>query len=155
GIHVIDSEPDKIIANVKTRDGNINRDDNVRIFLDPYMTRRNAYVFELNPLGARTEGLTQNNQTYLTNWDTIWYGKSMRVADGWSAEYAIPFRNISYDPNSTTWGFEIQRKVRRRAETDVWGHPPPAAALNDIASAGTLEGLSGMNAGGGLDIEAF
>ena len=52
-IHAFDREPERITASVKARDGNLSQDDLVRIYLDPYKTRRDGYLFEVNPLGAR------------------------------------------------------------------------------------------------------
>jgi hypothetical protein len=75
-IYAYDSEPDKIIATVKARDGRLDTDDGVRIYIDPELTRRNAYYFEMNPLGARVDALIQNNNTYIDTWNTIWDGKA-------------------------------------------------------------------------------
>ena len=95
--HVYDREPGAITASVKSRDGNLSQDDLIRIYLDPYKTRRDGYLFEVNPLGARFDGLLQNNSDILAEWDTIWHAKARIVEDGWIVEVAIPFRSISYD----------------------------------------------------------
>src|SRR6185312_5004167 len=71
-IMAYDDEPSKITAHVKARDGVIDTDDLIRIYLDPNMTRRNGYIFEINPLGARREGLIQNNVDVLYEWNTLW-----------------------------------------------------------------------------------
>src|SRR6185503_1135775 len=69
GIYAYDTEPDKIVATVKARDGRVDVDDGVRIYLDPELTRRNAYYFEMNSLGSRVDALIQNNQTYIQTWN--------------------------------------------------------------------------------------
>ena len=89
-----DSNPSGIMASVKARDGNTDGGDFVRLYLDPGMTRRNGYAFVLNPLGMRVDILIKNNTDYLVDWDTLWTGKTRIVADGWTAEFAIPFRSI-------------------------------------------------------------
>ena len=55
-IYAYDSEPDQIIATQKEFDGNLGRDDSVKIFIDPNLSRRNAYVFEVGifPRHGRT-----------------------------------------------------------------------------------------------------
>ena len=63
GIYAYDSEPNKIVATVKARDGRLDVDDGVRVYLDSELTRRNAYYFEMNALGSRVDALIQNNQT--------------------------------------------------------------------------------------------
>jgi len=119
-IYAYDAEPDKIIATVKARDGRLDTDDGVRIFLDPELTRRNAYFFEMNALGARVDALIQNNATYIDTWNTIWEGRAKLQKDGFSVEMAIPFKDLSFDPNRGEWGLEIQRRIRRTGERIRW-----------------------------------
>src|SRR5882724_13490705 len=48
-VYCYDREPDKIIVRGMTRDGPVFAEDQIRITLDPNMTRRNAYNFEVGP----------------------------------------------------------------------------------------------------------
>ena len=43
GIYAYDSEPDRIVATLQTRDGSLDVDDRVRIYIDPELTRQNPY----------------------------------------------------------------------------------------------------------------
>lgn len=52
-VKAFDSDPSAINASIKARDGQLGKDDLIRIYLDPYMSRRDGYAFEINPLGAR------------------------------------------------------------------------------------------------------
>ena len=47
GVYCYDREPDKIVANVKARDGGQLKDDFIRFNIDPNRTRRDAYTFEI------------------------------------------------------------------------------------------------------------
>jgi len=153
GIYAYDTEPDKIVATVKARDARIDTDDGVRIYIDPELTRRNAYYFEMNPLGARVDALIQNNQTFIDTWNTIWTGRAKRMPDGYSVEMAIPFRDLSFDPAKGDWGLEIQRRVRRTGERIRWTNISAAAYYADVSRSGTLTGISDVNQGLGLDIQ--
>ncbi len=155
GIYAYDTEPDKIVATVRARDGRLDTDDGVRIYLDPELTRRNAYYFEMNALGARVDALIQNNATYIDTWNAIWSGGAKRMPDGYSVEMAIPFRDLSFDPSRTDWGLEIQRRVRRSGERIRWSTISGAAYYADISRAGTLTGISDINQGLGLDIQLY
>ena len=84
-----------IISRAMARDRDIFTGDNIGITLDPGLTRRNAYNFKIGPSGGRSDMLRLNNTEELNQWDTIWDGRARRVADGWVAEIAIPFRSIS------------------------------------------------------------
>src|SRR6266576_5002306 len=130
-------------------------EDQFRIVLDPNMTRRNGYEFEIGPAGGREDGLVQNNKNDLTRWNTIWQVRTRIVADGWVAEVALPFRDFSYDPSRPDWGFEFVRTIRRKAERDRWASHNPAVGLTDISQAGTITGITNTNSGIGLDIKLY
>jgi hypothetical protein len=85
GVYCYDHEPDKIIVRSMTRDGPVFAEDQFRIALDPNMTGRNGYSFEIGPAGGREDALIQNNSVDLTRWNTIWSVRSRVVADGWLA----------------------------------------------------------------------
>lgn len=155
GIMSYDDEPDKITAKIKARDGTIENDDSIRIYLDPNMTRRNGYIFEVNPLGARLDALLQNNVDSLPTWNALWDAKARILPDGWSIEVAIPFRSVSYPRDRSDWGFDILRLVRRKNESIRWSQINKAIPLLDISHSGTLKGITNINEGLGLDVQAY
>src|SRR5437868_11262832 len=138
GVYLYDDEPDKIAVRRMTRDGPVFAEDEFRIVLAPNMTRRDAYEFIVGPAGGREDALVQNNTNDLTRWNTIWLARSRVVADGWVAEIAIPFRDFSYDPARTDWGFDFVSVIRRKAERDRWASHSPTIAISDISQAGNL-----------------
>ena len=36
------------------------------------------------------------------------------------AEFAIPFKSLSYDASQTTWGFEVARRIYHKNERVHW-----------------------------------
>jgi hypothetical protein len=154
-IHAYDREPEKVIASIKARDGDISRDDLIRIYLDPYKSRRDGYVFEVNALGARADALVENNTSFLIQWNTTWSAKARRVDDGWMAEVAIPFRSISYDVGRADWGFDLFRLIRRKGERIRWSQIRNQQPSVDISRSGTLEGINGTAQGLGLDVQLY
>ncbi|MCY3752248.1 MAG: carbohydrate binding family 9 domain-containing protein, partial [Gammaproteobacteria bacterium] len=92
------SQPDKILATVMQRDRELWQDDNIRVYLDPYDSSRDAMAFLVNSLGTQMDLLIENNSNFYTEWDTIWDVEARRMDNGWTAEMAIPFRSISYNP---------------------------------------------------------
>jgi Carbohydrate family 9 binding domain-like len=154
-IHAFDRTPNLIKAAVKARDGNLSQDDLVRIYLDPYKTRRDGYIFEVNALGARFDGLVQNNSDVLAEWNTIWHAHGRLVDDGWVAEVAIPFRSISYDVANGDWGFDLFRLIRRNGERIRWAQINNQLSSRDISRSGTLTGITGTAEGIGLDVQPF
>jgi hypothetical protein len=154
-IYAYDREPDKIVATVMARDGNLDVDDGVRIFIDPGLTRRDSYYFEVNALGSRVDALTQNNSAYFVKWNAIWEGRAKRQPDGFSVEMAIPFRDLSFNPANSNWGLEIQRRVRRTGERIRWSNIRAAAYYADVSRSGTLTGITDVSQGLGLDIQLY
>jgi hypothetical protein len=124
-IYAYDNQPDRIIPGPLQRDGNLGAADSIVLLIDPFLTRRNAYGFEVSAAGARRDELEQNNTVELPEWDAIWNARARVVQDGWVAEIAIPFRSLSYDPNQTTWGLRhvAARSPQERARLLVGPQP--------------------------------
>ena len=69
GFTFFDSEPEKVRATILNRGGWIHRDDKLEIALDTYLDRRNAYLFEMNPLGTQDDALiSDENRPSLDEW---------------------------------------------------------------------------------------
>jgi hypothetical protein len=155
GVYAYDSQPDQIIARAMARDGDLFTGDTIGITLDPGVTRRNAYSFDMGPSGGRADSLLLNNQDDLDEWDPIWTGRARQVADGWVAEMAIPFRSLSYDDDQGVWGFEFSRTIARKNEELRWSSTNPALDFTDVSEAGTLTGITNVNQGIGLDVQVY
>ncbi|MCK7478229.1 MAG: hypothetical protein M0C28_13095 [Candidatus Moduliflexus flocculans] len=114
-------------------------EDAVRIVLDPFQDRRNAYFFSVNPRGAKSEGLATGEHSSLA-WDGLWDARSAIGPDGWSAEMAIPFKSISFRPDLETWGLNVERVIARRQEIVRLSGARTDAFFTNPAEAAPLEG---------------
>jgi hypothetical protein len=155
GIWCYDSEPDKIIARLMEREGPMWLDDGVTIVLDTFHDRRNGYVFFVNPNGARRDGLIIDNVRENHDWDGIWTARSSIDGEGWKLEISIPFMTLGFDPKITTWGFNLQRTIQRRAEESRWSGAEPQFRTGNVSEAGTLTGLRGLKQGLGLEFRPY
>ncbi len=152
----LDSEPDKINASVLQRDQRISPDDFAYVLLDPFLTGREGYYFRLNSLGSRGDGrVTPQSSRVQMDWDTIWEGAGSLQKDGWSCEFAIPFRSLNFDPNASQWGINFGRWIPRKQERNRW----TAAVLNrswmKLEDAGHLTGLTDLKRGLGLELKPY
>src|SRR5687768_12143371 len=120
GAFLHDPEPDKITANNLRQADNVGQDDRFYVTLDPFNSRTRGYFFGVNPNGVRADGLYQNVTEFYGAWDSIFYGAAGRFEGGWIAEFAIPFKSISFDPNTDTWGLNFSRGVVRKNENIAW-----------------------------------
>jgi len=77
---------------------------------------------EVNPVGARADGQVSNNAERRTlEWDGIWDAAARITEDGWVAEVEIPFKTLRFKPGQTTWGFNVERTIRRLNESHILG----------------------------------
>jgi hypothetical protein len=148
-----DSTPDHIVARNMQRDGQVFTSDSVMIYLDPGQTRRNAYNFEIGASGGRTDQLELNNTEELTEWNTIFEARARIVPDGWIAEFAIPFKSLSYEATQTTWGFDVARRIYHKNERVHWSGFNPALDFTDVSQTGDLVGIENLTQGIGLDVQ--
>ena len=156
GIICHDRTPSAIVSTQLTRDADLSSDDNIVVILDPFFDHRNGFFFEVNPSGARSDGQVANNAEELTlEWDGIWDAAARITPDGWVVEMAIPFKTLRFKPGQTVWGFNVERTIKRRNESDRWAAPFRDAWISNLAQAGRLEGIEGISQGLGLDIRPY
>ncbi len=153
GVRAFDRSPEELVASAMLRDASLLADDRITFLLDTFHDHRNAFLFSTNPNGARFDGISENNSSFKSEWDGIWYAKSRVDQEGWSCEFEIPFKTLSFDPAGTTWGFNLLRTVRRLNEEDRWTSAVQNKSLIDMSEAGHLRGLQGIEQGLGLDIK--
>ncbi len=151
-VRAYDREPEKLIASAMRRDASLTSDDRITFLIDTFHDHRNAYLFSTNPNAARFDGILENNTTFRTEWDGIWNAKARVDAEGWTCEFRIPFKTISFDPAIHTWGFNLLRNVRRRNEENRWTSWKQNKFLTDVSEVGHLVGLSELEQGVGLDV---
>lgn len=154
-VRCYDSEPSKIVATEMSRDARLFSNDNIEIVLDTHHDRRNAYYFATNPAGVLVDGRITENRFPNTEWDGIWNVRARIDDEGWTAEFEIPFKTLSFKPGLSTWGFNIARLVARTREMSRWASPSRDTRLFQVARAGVIEGLEGLSQGIGLDIRPY
>ena len=153
GVLCHDRSPRDIVSTQLTRDAELDVDDRILIVLDPFFDHRNGFFFEVNPAGARADGQVSNNAERLSlEWDGIWNAVARITDQGWIAEVEIPFKTLRFKPGQTTWGFNVEREIKRRQEIDRWTAARQNIWIGNLAEAGRLEGLEGVQQGRGLDL---
>jgi hypothetical protein len=149
GARMHDSQPDAINANVLRQGAMIWGDDFISVNLHPFNDKRTGYRFQLNPNGIRMESLFYETTGNDWNWNGIWHGTTSRDKGGWTAEIEIPFKTLSFDPQSDTWGINFQRDIGRDDERIGW---VSRDSIQNPSVAGEITGLENLQVGKGLDI---
>jgi hypothetical protein len=137
------------------RDQDNGSDDIVRIAFDTFHRENDGYYFALTAAGGKHDGLIQNKQEPNDQWDGLWTGKVTRDAGGWSAEFAIPVKTLSFDPANDTWGFNVARTIRRKQETVRWSGFLRNKGITSLPDLGELRGLHGLKQGHGVELKPF
>lgn len=149
GARLLDSQPGEITARILRQGERIDDDDYFGVILDPFLDRRNGYLFQLNPNGVRAEAIYRNTTQTNFDWVGIWRAQATLHDEGWTAEMAIPFKTLSFNPDSDSWGINFTRGVARTNETSGW---MSRTRQQNPSIAGTVVGLDGLEQGLGLDV---
>ena len=156
GVRCYDREPPLLVNTTRTRDALLEVDDRVELVIDTFHDRRNAFFFQINCGGSKGDALvTDNGENFNKPWDGIWDAVARIDDQGWTAEFALPFKTLNFAPGETTWGFNIGRFIGRKREEARWSGARRDYRLFQIYHAGELLGLEGMRQGIGLDVVPF
>ena len=155
GVMCYDSEPQRVLASEMARDASLRADDRLEIVLDTFRDQSNAFYFSTNPAGALVDGLVFANGETNNDWDAIWIVRTEQTDEGWSAEFAIPFKTLSFPAGETVWGFNISRTIQRKLEENRWTGARFQTQFFQISEAGEIMNLEGLTQGVGLDIRPF
>ena len=105
GIHCYDTAPAEIVATQLRRDLSMDLDDNFAVMIDPTLSHRNGYIFQVNPLGTQRDGEiieeqapNGNDSVVDPSWDGLWISAAKVTHDGWTATIAIPFSTLTIVP---------------------------------------------------------
>ena len=155
-VRAFDRESEKIFAREMERDGLLFRDDAIGLLLDTFHDHRNTYFFETNPNGARSDALvTDEGRDSNFEWDGVWSVGVERDAEGWTAEFAIPFSTLRFDPALESWGLNVRRIIRRRNEFSFWSYLALDAFVFRVSRYGHLSGLVYPEPGLNLRVKPF
>lgn len=155
--------PHATLANRDKIDG----DDNVQLIISPFLHSHQALVFAVNPFGVQEDGtitegvgttrgfgvsnVTGPDSTDLSP-DFVYESKGQLTPYGYQVEVRIPFRSIKFPAKSPQdWGLNIVRRVQHSGHLDTW-YPTHLAASSYLDQAGTLAGLTNLDAGLVLDL---
>jgi hypothetical protein len=155
GITCFDSDPKKIVATELRRDVPQELDDYLEIIIDSAHDRRNAYVFQISPLGTQRDALiTEEQRTEQSlgdgdpGWDGVWISEARVTKQGWTATIAIPFSTLNFmRSRDVIWGINFKRFIRRKNEEDLWSGWRRTYGAARISHAGELHGISGIGSG--------
>jgi hypothetical protein len=144
-----DSDPSQIRAKQMIQGKMFFSDDRFWVTIDSFNTKRNDYFFQVNANGVRRDALRENNARFIEEWSAIWHAESAVHEFGWATEIAIPFKSISFAPNTDTWGINFGRGIVRKQEFNMWASHE---RQDWPAYGGEVSGIDEIEQGLGLDV---
>jgi hypothetical protein len=119
-VRAFDAAADRIQSYLTRRDAD-SRSDWIEVYIDSYRDRRTAYVFAVNPAGVKRDGYMFNDENYDGSWDAVWDVTTSRDADGWRAEFRIPYSQLRFSRGGDgRLGFGVGRRIARLNELSTW-----------------------------------
>ncbi len=106
------------------------RSDRIWISFDPQHDHLTAYTFESNPSGVQSDIAWFDDVRSRSDYDAVWDVQTQRTAEGWTAEFRIPFSQMRFSVTpgeESVWGFNVRRDIVWRAEMDRWVATPRGA----------------------------
>ncbi len=160
GVHMYESEPDKIRISEMRRDGSLFNDDSFEMVLDTFHNHRNAYNFIINAAGSVIDAMVgEDGKIWNRNWDGIWTAKTSIDDSGWSLEIAIPWQTLRFrEGDDIIMGGNFVRRIIRKNEFDYWRLVPLYAGREGqtrISEAGDISGFNGLKMRGNFDFKPF
>jgi hypothetical protein len=142
-IKAIDTAPDSISYRISRRD-EIDGDA-VGLAIDSYNDKLTAFGFWVNAAGVKKDFILSNDgDNEDQNWDPIWWVKTAKSIDGWTAEMKIPLNQLRFASlDNLTWGLQVGRYYFRKQEASYWQFVPKDAS-GWVHNFGEINGLKGL-----------
>ena len=168
-----DSEPDRYFVSSLKQDFNSGSSDVFGVTLDTYLDRRNGFMFLVNPEGALKDvQIFDDSRSENQAWEGPIRVETGRVETGrveagrggtgggetgWTVEIEIPFSTLRFNPSEEdqTWGLQILRRIRRKAEDTFWAPLDRRDQIHKMSKAGTLTGFRGVGPGLNLRVKPY
>jgi hypothetical protein len=97
------------------------------VSIDPAHTRRLAYSFAVTAAGVRADWIHTDDTERARDmtWNPVWRANTRIVADGWTAELAMPLSQLRLPATpQTSWGINLNWYIPHRNEDVFWRAVP-------------------------------
>ena len=115
------------------------------IALDPQNLKQYAQAFQTTPYGNQRDFQNFNGNVFDNGWNTLWRVRTQRTDEGYSAEFAIPFKTLRYDKpegdETAEWGMTLVRYARRDIEVSTFPDIPQSFNPYRMTYAAKLQGV--------------
>jgi len=111
-----ESQMNKLVANIKDRDGRVWEDDCIEIFIDPGLFPGRYYHFVVNSIGTQYDARIDNG-IFFINWGTDWEARATLDKNAWYVEVRIPFYIFDFTAKTDFhWKINLCREEKAKGE---------------------------------------
>ncbi|MCB0762367.1 MAG: carbohydrate binding family 9 domain-containing protein [Flavobacteriales bacterium] len=142
GATLFDTASDSILHQLSARD-ELENTDYFGIMLSCFQDGINAFEFITTPDGVQFDAQVS---TYGEdpNWNAVWQCNTSITADGWIAEFKIPYSALRFPEKEVqTWDVNFFRTIRRLREQSFWQFVDPQV-MGFVNQSGELTGLENI-----------
>jgi uncharacterized protein DUF5916/cellulose/xylan binding protein with CBM9 domain len=121
-VRCFDQDPSGITAGLGRRDTRPPTDW-IEVGFDPQHDHLTAYVYEANPSGVQGDFEYFDDTRLNRDYDGVWEVGTQVTAEGWMAEFRIPFSQMRFvvpSDGNVIWGFTVRRTIYRKGEYGEW-----------------------------------
>ena len=109
-------EPTRVRGYYAARE-DVNQDDQIGIYLDPFGDGRRTYIIYINAVGVQQDFILTLDGRYNGAWDAIFQSRGRIREGGFDVEVAIPFQSLRFPIGSDLpWRAMFTRKFAARDE---------------------------------------
>ncbi len=144
------------VARIAPRE-DINNDDQIGIYLDPFNDGNSGYIFYFNAIGVQQD-IRFAYGTWYSAWNTVVQSEGRVTDDGYVLEVAIPFRSLSFPrvrggsgQVTQDWGVMVTRKIPGEGAKYSWPAMVPRHPRL-FSQAGVLVGVQPPSTGAGVEL---
>ena len=141
------------------RDFDWGENDLFGVALDPQNLKQYAQSFQTTPYGNQRDFQNFSGNNYDFGWNTLWKVRTQRNAQGYTAEFAIPFKTLRYDMPQNgkplEWGVTLVRYARRDIEVSTFPAIPQSFTPYRMTYAAKLTGIEAPPPSPNIRIEPY
>ncbi len=150
-VRAYDPRPDSLVSLLSRRDVRT-ASEWIKVVIDGYHDRRTGLQFMVNPAGVKRDASIYSDVQEDNAWDGVWDVATSVDAEGWTAEYAIPFSQLRFTAKDVhVFGFGVWRDIARYAEREAWPVYRPSRATF-ASQLGDLVGIEGIGRNRRLEV---
>lgn len=152
------SDSHKLTITSLERDFETLNSDAFGVALDPFLDRSSSFMFFLNPKGAIRDAQSFDDaRTRELAWDGIIDVRTQISDTAWTAEMAIPWTALRFDParDEQVWGANFFRRVRSKDEDSFWAPIDRRDKVYTMSKGGTIRGLGALTPGRNLQLKPY